>query len=328
LLFIADVKPILLAIAVANLAGCAVDEQPEGFGDDLGTPENPIPMAESYAVQTRVQIALDMPQVTTAIASLRAFSQSAAHALLARSTQAWIPALPTTLRNNLEGYIDAELDKVKFATKTLRQATGEIAAISETVLSTFTIESSLSISPTAVVHSLMGVNFTPSNLDIVIPIGGLDADDILQRPTASVGTGGALTIGDQRFGLAFGNHAWQAINLASNTLFGGDLSILTNVDCGAIARAVAAKCVSGTCVGHASELEGVCKSGLSALVDGLRSQVTPIELANIHFARGAARLVDDGSDGIADRIVDGAWDAETDAGQGARPVTATFLAFD
>jgi hypothetical protein len=326
------VKAILFALA---LTGCAVDDQPEGYGAELGTPENPVPMEGSYAVQTRVRLAHDMPQVSSAIANLTSFSQAGGRALLSRSgTQAlpsWIATLPTTLRNGLEGYIDAELDKVKLGTKTLRQVTGEIATIAQTVMTTFTIESSLSISPTAVVHSLLGVNFTPENVDIVIPVGGLNADDILQRPVASIGIGGALTIGEQRFGLAFGSHAWQAINLASTTLFSRDLSLIASADCGAIARAVAAKCLSTsptTCVGHASELENACKIGLTALVEELRAQVTPIEIGDVHFASGTARLVDDGSDGLADRIVDGTWDAETDVGQGAREATATFVAFD
>jgi hypothetical protein len=323
------VKAILFAVALAAV-GCAVDEQPEGFGDDLGTTESPVPTADAYRVATRVQIALDLPALTTAIANLRAFSQGGGHALLGHSgsVPAWVATLSTTLRNNLEGYIDAELDKIKLSNKTLRQVTGELATIAQTVLSTFTIESSLSISPTAVVHSLLDLNFTPSNVDIVVPIGGLNADEILQRPTASVGVGGALTIGEQRFGLAFGSHAWQAINLASTTLYGGDLSIIAGIDCGGVARAVAAKCVSGSCVGHATEIESACKIHLASLVDDVRANVTPIEIGDIHLASGAAKLVDDGTDGLADRIVDGTWDAEVDMGDGARAVTATFDGFD
>jgi hypothetical protein len=326
------VKPILLGVLVAQLAtGCAVDEQ-VGYGTGFGTPENPIPSDESYAVATRITIALDMPQVASAVANLRTFSQAGGHALLALSgtsaAPAWIATLPVALRNGLEGYIDAELDKVKFGGKTLRQVTGEIAGISETVLSTFVIDSSLWITPTSVQHSLTDLNFTPSSIDIVIPIGGLHADTLMQRPTAVVGEGGALALGDHRFSLAFGNHAWQALNLASTTLFGGDISIIAGTDCGAVARAVAAKCVSGTCVGHASELEAVCKSGLSALVEDLRTQVSPIELDVVRFASGNAHLVDEGTDGIADSIVDGTWDAEFDTGSGARKATATFIAYD
>src|SRR5690348_11431101 len=184
------VKAILFAVSLVG-AGCAVDEQPEDFGDDLGTPESPIPTDDAYKVATRVQVALDNPALTKAIANMRAFSQAGGHALLTHSgaLPAWVATLSTTLRNNLEGYIDAELDKVKLSNKPLRQVTGELATIAETVVSTFTIESSLSISPTSVIHSLLDLNFTPANVDIVVPIGGLNADEILQHPTASVGAG-------------------------------------------------------------------------------------------------------------------------------------------
>jgi hypothetical protein len=63
-------------------------------------------------------------------------------------------------------------------------------------------------------------------------------------------------------------------------------------------------------------------------VEDLRAHVTPINLDVVRFASGNARLVDEGFDGVADRIVDGTWDAETDRGQGARKATATFIAFD
>lgn len=320
---------LLLALAI-TATGCAVDA-PVGFGDDLGTPENPVPSEDAYAVQTRMQLAFDSPALTAAIGGLRAFSQAPAHALLAPTgtLPAWVSTLSSTLRTNLEGYLNTELDKVKLGGKPLRQVSGELATIAQTVVSTFTLDSTLYITPTSVQHSLSDINFTPESVDIVIPIGGLKADAILQRPTATVSAGGALALGDHEFSLAFGSHAWQAINLASTTLYGGDLSILATPDCGAIARAVAAKCISGTtCVGHASELENACKSGLNALVEGLRAQVTPLQLGVVRFASGSATLVDDGFDGIAERIVDGTWDAETDTGAGPRRVTATFLAHD
>lgn len=133
-------KAILLAVS-SLCVGCAVDEPPEGYAPTLGTPESPIPMDDSYAVQTRVQVVAEVPP---AVASLRSFSQAAGHALIARSSvlQSWISTLPTTLRGNLPGYIDAELDKVKLGTKTLRQVAGEIATMTETSLATFTIEPS------------------------------------------------------------------------------------------------------------------------------------------------------------------------------------------
>jgi hypothetical protein len=45
-----------------------------------------------------------------------------------------------------------------------------------------------------------------------------------------------------------------------------------------------------------------------------------------HMISGDARLVDDDSDGIADRIVEGKWDSELNWGIGLRKAPAVFEA--
>jgi hypothetical protein len=142
---------------------------------------------------------------------------------------------------------------------------------------------------------------------------------------AVVGEGGALAMGDQHFKLAIGSHAWQGIGLAVETKYGGDLSIVQHLDCNAVAQSVAARCVSGTCVGHASDLLALCQAGVTALVADLRDGLVPVEL-DTHFVRGTARLVDDTRDDVADRIVDGTWDAETDVGAGVQATQVAFTA--
>jgi hypothetical protein len=324
------VKPILLAIVVAGLSACAVDEETPGYDLGLGTPESPVPSNGTYRATSRIAMPIESPAVTTAIANLRAFSQRGAKTLLAQSGNAVarqaLDTLPTTLRNQLEGWIDIELDKSKIGSKTIRQIGGEIATIADTSLTDFVVESSLSITPTGAVHTLRHLNFTPVSLDIIVPIGGLTADTLIARTSAVVGELGALGLGGQEFSLGFGNHAWHGINLASTTLFGSDLSILQSVDCDAVARNVAAKCSSGTCVGHTAELLSVCQRGMVTLVDDLRTAVAPIELDTFRFARGSARLVDETGDGVADRIVAGTWDTETDIGSGVRASSVAFTA--
>lgn len=332
LLFVLGVKPLLhLAVAfgaLAGLVGCGVDTEGADYAEGLGTPESPIPSDESYAVVSRIDLSLDMPTVNLALANLRTFSQNPAHALLAQPAGVQLSAaLPASVRDRLEAWMNTEIDKVRIGTKTIRQYATDVAAISETVIDDFTIESSLALTPSYAVHAFTNLNFTPANLDIIIPIGGLKADAINQRTTAVVGAGGALTLGEQRFSLALGNHAWHAINLASTTLYGNDLSVLASgLNCTAIADTVSTKCYAGACVGHPSELAALCTSAVAALIDDLRAQVAPINVNVMLFAHGKARLVDDGGDGIADHIVDGTWDAQVDVGQGLRAATATFVA--
>ena len=72
----------------------------------------------------------------------------------------------------------------------------------------------------------------------------------------------------------------------------------------------------------------VCRTGLTSLVDHLRDALAPIELTSLRFAHGTAHLVDDNRDGVADQIVDGTWDAETDLGTGARATQVSFTGAD
>ena len=299
----------------------------------LGTPGSPLPGDGAYVVKSRFAIPLGVPDVATAIGDLRAFSQHGGQVLLDRSTgtaaRQALDALPTSLKTNLASWIDLELDKLKIGTVTVRQAAAQVATIADSVTTEFTLESSLTISPTGATHALRDLNFTPASLDVVIPIGGLAADKITQHTTATVGEAGALELGDQKFALGFGNHAWHAINLATTRLYGGDTTILSSINCDAVAQKVAARCVSGTCVGHTAELLAVCQQGMTSLVDRLREELAPIELDTFRLVRGSATLVDKvGIDGIADIITNGTWQTETDAGMGVRTTQVTFTALD
>ena len=321
-----------LALVLVLAAGCATEDAPGGYPIDLGTPESPIPGTSAYRVTSRIAIPLGVPDVALAIADLRAFSQHGGQVLLAQSTgtpaRQALDTLPSSLRTNLALWIDTELDKLKIESLTVRQATAQIATIAETVTTEFTVESSLTISPAGATHSLRNLNFTPLNLDVLIPVGGLNADKITQHTTATIAQGGALALGDQKFGIGFGSHAWQAINLTTTRLYGGDLSILQNINCDAVAQKVAARCVSGTCVGHTAELLTVCQQGMMSLVARLREELAPVEMDTFRFVTGSARLVDTTGDGVADKISDGRWDAETDAGMGLRKTSVAFTALE
>jgi hypothetical protein len=328
-------KPILLAMLISVVAGCATEEQAPTYGDGLGTPENPIPNEDSYTVASRINFTSEMPMVQAALADLRAFAANPSHTLLAQAQAANMPALvelnaalSTTLKDRLEGWMNTEIDKVRLGTKTMREYATEMAGISETALTQFTLRSSLTMSPLGVMHSLTEINFTPVALDIIVPIGGLKADTLTQRTSLTVGEGGVLELGEQEFGLGFGSHAWQAINLASTTLFAGDLrdSLVTALACPTNAQAESAKSYGTSCVGHVAQLQAICEGASDAIVAKLRERIPAFKLDAYRFVQGTARLVDDNLDGMADRIVDGTWDTEIDFGQGPRAAEATFTA--
>ncbi len=323
----------LLAAGLAVLTGACVAEPSVGDEDVRGSAS---PIEGTYAVETRVDLSVEMPQIELALATLRTFSQGPGSALLGLSQRANDPALielyaaiSPALRDRLAGWFDVEIDKARIAGKTARQYADAIAVVATTVLSQFTLESTLTFAPTKVTHAFNALNFTPASIDILIPIGGLKADTLTQLTTAAIDDGAdTVTLGDQRFGLAFGSHAWQAIGLASTTLYAGDLrSTLANaVACPSLAQAVASRCVEAFCVGHAVQLEALCTRSIDLLVAEAGRQIAAFDLDVLRFVEGNARLVDDNIDGVAERIVDGTWSAETDIGLGVRTSSARFSA--
>lgn len=321
---------------VTSVAGCVAEEEPATYGEGLGTPENPVPDDDfSYEVQSKIDFTVNgaVPQqVIEASATLRAFAQNPASTLLARADQTAVQqlkaSLPSTLASSLEGWLNTEIDKARIATKTMRQYATELATITEGTLTRFTVESTLSMTPAKATHRLANLNFKPSSFDIVVLIGGMAADKLLQSPALSVGAAGALELGDQQFGLAFGHHAWSGIGLASTHIFGSGVqaTLATGINCTTLARTIAAKCLSTSCVGHEAQLEAICVGGTAGIVDQLRARVTAVDLDVFRFISGTARLVDDNGDGLADRIVEGNWDAEINLGLGVRKAPATFAA--
>jgi hypothetical protein len=327
---------LLAAVLVTSVAACAVDEEPQTYGEGLGTPENPVPDDDfSYAVASKIDFTVNgvVPQqVTDASAVLRAFSQNPANTLLARADQTAVQqlkaSLPSTLVSSLEGWINTEIDKARIGTKTMRQYASELATITEGTLTRFTVESTLTMTPAKATHQLADLNFKPSSFDIVVLIGGMADDKLVQYPTLTVGAGGALTLGDQHFGLAFGHHAWSGIELASSHIFGAGVqaTFVTGTNCATLARNVATRCLSTSCVGHESQLKAICDGGTAGIADQLRTRVAAVDLDVFRFISGTARLIDDNGDGLADRIVEGSWDAEINLGLGLRKAPATFAA--
>ena len=328
------VRNVLAVLATFALAtGCAEEPAAEPtFGDEFGTPDNPIPQDTAYTVSTRMVVGYEASQVANAVAGLKAMSTNPARALLAAgggTALAQVYAdLNTSLDDRLEGWLNTELDKTRIAGKTLRQLASDLAMITETSLTQFALESNLKITPTGATHILSGINFRPAGLDIVVPIGGLKADSLSSTLQATLGAGGALSLGTQSFGFDFGPHAWHGIGLATDSLYGTDVesAITTALACRTVAQAVAARCYNGACVGHASQLQTICEDAAAAVADGLAEHVTGFQITSFRLMRGTARLVDDNLNGEAERNVDGRWEAEIDVGSGPRAITATFEA--
>jgi hypothetical protein len=326
----------LAGLLVTFVAACTAEVVPDTFGEGLGTPENPIPDEEAtYKVTTRVDLTNNgaMPaQVTEIVANMRAFSQNPARAVLSLADQAALQqlksAIGTTLSSNLEGWINVEIDKARIASKTLRQVGSEVVTIAETNLTRFNVDSTLLITPMKTTHGLTDLNFRPGSLDIIVLIGGIVADKLTQYPAFTLAEGGAVSFGEHKFGLAFGEHAWSGINLAATTLFGSNLTtaMVGAINCSTLAKAVATKCSGSSCMGHESELRALCDGGSAKLIGELGAKVSAIKLETFRVVGGSGRLVDENNDGIGNRIVDGVWNIEMNTGTGLRMLAVPFTA--
>lgn len=334
----------LLAISlITATAACASNEgvDDHGYGEGLGTPESPVPQGDDrapYSVVSRVDFTVEAilpPQAELVVVTLRAFAENPARGLIDSADAAGVPAvkaiydaLPDILTDKLEGWINGEIAKIKINGRTLPQYAGEIAALAETALTQFNLDSTLAMQPGSATHTLTAIDFTPAGLDVEIPITGLAADMLTQHPTISVAEGGALGFGDQKFGLRFGEYAWQGVNAMSTKLFGANVreTLGKAVNCPTLAQTIASKCVLNACVGHKAELTAICNGGLDQIVGQVEARFAAYDIDAFRFKSGLARLVDDDQDGVADRIIDGKWDGEMNIGLGLRRAPATFTA--
>ena len=333
------------SLAACLLAAACGTTGPGGAtdGSGLGTPENPVPQGADkgpYQVTTTVDLTVEAvlpPQAELVVQTLRDFSQNPAHTLIDLAGQEGVPAvatlygaLPSVLTDKLEGWINGEIEKVSVAGQPLTTWAGNFAGVADTAFSKFYVDSTLAIDADGgSTHALTMLDFSPTHvLNVKIPISGLASDILTQHPSIVVNEGGAFTVGDQAFGLLFGEYAWNAVNAACTAEFGKDIrgTLGSAVNCAGIAHTIANKCVLGVCVGHEQLVDDICEGGLDAVVNVMHDRFAQLNLEALHYASGTARLVDDDGDGVADRIVDGSWDAEMNLGLGLRHTPATFSA--
>lgn len=334
----------LVAVSCGAI-GCGATDPAGGDGvgpgpDHGGTPENPVAHTSGpYAVHTSVDFTIEAilpPQIELVVVTLRSFSKNPARAIFDVAEQKGVPAvgiirdaLPGALEDKLEEWINNEIEKVKINGKPITEYAGEIAALAEIALSEFAVHSELTIdaeSDTAT-HTITALDLTPAGIDFRLPIGGLAGDILTQAPRYAIGDAGALSMSEQHFGLNYGEYAWQGLEMVSTQVFGQGIRATLGkaINCDAIAKTVADKCVLGACVGHEKELEAICVGGLDAVVDFAHDKMAAMRLEALHLITGAATLVDDTGDGLGDRIVDGEWQAELNIGLGLRHAPATFV---
>jgi hypothetical protein len=320
-------QTLLLCLA----AGCGLSSN-----DPTDSPVSPLVASGTYQLVNHVDLTVEVllpEQAEQMVATLRAFSTNPAHALIDAADDAGVPAvgdlydaLPSLLTDRIDGWINDEIARVEIDGMPITAYAGNIAALADTTLTRFAIDSELTIQGSTASHRLTAIDLRPSGLEVRLALGGLAGDVLTENTSAAIGATSTLRLGEQHFGLAYGEYAWQAIEAASQARYGGDVRTLLAgaIDCPAIAHRVASKCVLGACVGHEAALTSICAGGLDAIVDFAHDRIAELRLEVLHLASGQATLVDGDGDGSAERITAGTWQAEIDLGLGLRHAPASF----
>jgi len=321
-------------LALCLVTGCGVSVSPSSDDSDAVPTVQPLENSP-YQVVNRIDVTAEaiLPdQAAMTVSTLRALSTNPAGALIHSADEAGVPAvgelygvLPGPIKDRLEGWINDEIAKVEIDGLSIPEYAGQIAALADTALTHFAIDSELTIHAGVATHRLTALDLTPSGLPIRLPLGGPAGDLLTQDTTAGVSRN-ALTLGEQHFGLDYGEYAWQGIEAASRVGHGeGVRECLGHaVNCPNLAHSVAGQCFLGACVGHQAQLTSLCEGGLDAIVDLAHERMTEIRLEALHLAAGRATLIDNDGDGTADRITGGTWQAEINLGLGLRHAPASF----
>lgn len=149
---------------------------------------------------------------------------------------------------------------------------------------------------------------------------------------------GRLKIGDHTFKIPVGSFTVYAADKLVQEKYGvANLreAVGKVVNCGAIAKTVATKCIDPwgpgkVCVGNEKELKGLCTTGLDVIVGVLIGQIKGLDIPLLKLEEGTAQMWDAPAagqplDAIVSRIDKGFWMASINAGGPTpKPVIATF----
>jgi hypothetical protein len=321
----------LAALALAMLAvGCVAPD--ENRGDDDTTPSDdtqqppaparPVVASGSYHVHSTFDLTIEalLPEVVfTKLQLLRAFSQNPAQTMFDVAEDAGVPAvaeirdyLPSYVEDKLEGWINAEVAKLTINGTSVTQYAADIAALAQTSLGRFALDSTLTVDGTATTHALVALDLAPAGLATKVPLAFVPA-----AMATCATTNQAVTISAHGFSLAYGEYVWTALDAQLHVR----ATLGTAINCPSLATTIANKCYLGVCVGHKAALTEVCERGLDEIVDRIHDEFTATRLDVVQLDAGTATLSADGN-----AMSNGTWTAQINASQGLRPAPATFTA--
>ncbi|HEY8073954.1 MAG TPA: hypothetical protein VIF62_07590 [Labilithrix sp.] len=330
-------------------------------GVPVGADGKPIPpkLDGTYSASTMIDLTTSplLPQqVSTAMSALAHFHDHPMQGIIDILTTANVPvvgdflnALPSIVRNAIASLFDNHVAKtiyqdVPFADN-LANLVGDVGGLAThfELVSTLVVPPVDSLGNAKGMHTVEGIAFhwgdkrevvdAPSALVQLeaMPVNVNAIPLATRSPQLEMGR---LTISDHSFPLPIGAFVVLGADKLAQDLFGAkDIrdALGRVVDCHTVAQNVSKECVGidpvQVCVGHASDIENFCNSGLDTIVSAVQSGLKMISLPLLHMKMGTGQMWDQPADGgpldaVADRIDNGFW--SMGVGKEDKPVAATF----
>jgi len=316
------------------------ESPPDRVVDEIGA-RSDLVVDGSYALASTLQIeavALMPSSAYQAVQVLEGLRDRPAETLFDLAEQAGVPAvgtlrdaLPSSLESRLYGWIDGYLQQITTGDGTVAQVLDTVIGVCHAPIGELRLASALTVDGDRATHRLDTVEIEVAGHALAYDVAPLAAIGVELEATVAATVvrdrdGARIGLAGHGFGLPYGKLAWRALDDLVGQRYGRDLrgQLGAMVDCPALARTVASKCVLGLCVGHEAELTAICEAGLDQAVDQVRGRIEAATVEPLILSAGTAR-VDDGqpADGVASSLA-GTWTAAVDLGVGPRPAPATF----
>ncbi len=320
---------VLAAALALGATACGITS-----GSDSSEAGSLIVPADTFTLVNRVDIPVEVflpTEVEDVVVLLREFETNPARAIINYASKAGVPAvgmiyalLPPSLKDRFESWVNAEINKIVINDVSVTVWAGRLAQLAQFAIAKIALESEFDFETKD--HRLTALDFSPSGHDLKIEFHDLTGDILTQNTPIAVGFHGRISFGGAHFGLNYGEYIWEGLNALSMKYTGMDLRgfLTAALNCPELAVRVSQRCLGDLCIGNADKIEAICEGGLNFALRFAELTLTPMRLEVLRFKAGDAQLVDDDADGIADRMVEGKWDAEMNGGFGLRPVPATF----
>jgi hypothetical protein len=347
---------VLGLLLSASVIACGDDASDSNGGASPELDANGQPLVTrldgTYELSSQIDLTTTglLPDVANdSLKALSSFREKPSQTILDLASTAKVPVVsnvvdivPGPLKDLVLGYVDDHLFKALYdnapVTEKITGLADDLASVATKfeLVTTLDVPAGDDIGNAKATHSVKGIAWTfeknrhvvdaPELVAKISTVPNVETNAVaLEKRSPKLETG-RLTVGDHAFKLPIGQFAIKGADLLAKDAFGasdlrGALGKL--VDCKKLADDVASRCVgvgpAKVCVGHESDIEKLCTTGLDLVVKSVQDGLSKLDIPLLSFDEGNAKMWDaptDGGavDGIIDRIDDGFWIAQVKGG--------------